>query len=213
MRILQEALKIKVDGRFGPSTFRTLIDFQKKSGLKPDGVAGSRTILELKIADKINGTETPIVEPIPEKVELSVAPPKPSAKKIIDRFEARAKAIQENLDNLRVARDENTGFTNVLIDDARSIFGAETGKAVYEKTWQSIQAETRKSLAELRATIGSVEMTELEQARLKKLDRSYAQILGQELGGPEVIASVVASVKALPDTAIAAGYGVVGMGK
>lgn len=206
-------MKIKADGRFGPSTFRTLIDFQKQSGLKPDGVAGPRTILELKIADKINGTEKPVIELVPEKIELPVAPPKPSATKIIDRFEIRAKAIQENLNNLRAARDENTGFANVLIDDARSIFGAETGKAVYERTWQSIQTETRTSLAELKATIENIEMTEIEKTRLNKLSRSYSQMLKQELGGPEVVASVVASAKALPDTAIAAGYGVVGIGK
>lgn len=206
-------MKIKADGRFGPATFRTLIDFQKKSGLKPDGVAGPRTILELKIAEKINGTEKPVIEPVPEKVELPVVPPKPSATKIIDRFEVQAKAIQENLSHLRAARDENTGFANVLIDDARSIFGAETGKAIYEKTWQSIQTEGRTSLAELKASIENIEMTEMEQARLNKLNRSYSQMLKQELGGPEVIASIVASANALPDTVVAAGYGVVGIGK
>ncbi len=214
VEILQEALKITPDGKFGPSTFRTLIDFQKNNGLRPDGVAGPRTIAVLNIAEKIKGTDKIPAEPAPvPEVVAPIVPSKPSASKIISTFENRAKAIKNNFQELRAARDENTGLVNVLIDDARSVFGGETGKATYEKAWESIRAETRASLAELKASIGNLEMSEEEQARLSRLDRSYARMLKQELGGPEVIASTIASIKAVPDAVISAGFGIIGTGK
>jgi len=185
VKILQEALKITPDGKFGPSTFRTLIDFQKNNGLKPDGVAGPRTIRILNIVEKIQGTEAPkpapAAAPAPEIIE-PIVPPKPSASKIISTFENRAKGIQANFQTLRAVRDENTGFVNVLIDDARSVFGGETGKATYEKSWEAIRTETRASLAELKASIGNLEMSEEDQTRLSRLDRSYTRMLKQELG-------------------------------
>ena len=40
---LQEALKIEVNGKFGPDTEKALIDWQQKNGLEPDGIAGKNT--------------------------------------------------------------------------------------------------------------------------------------------------------------------------
>jgi N-acetylmuramoyl-L-alanine amidase len=43
VRELQELLKLKVDGIFGPGTELVVIEFQKKNGLKSDGVVGPKT--------------------------------------------------------------------------------------------------------------------------------------------------------------------------
>lgn len=44
---LQEALKIEVNGKFGTDTEKALIDWQKKNGLEPDGIAGRNTYRSL----------------------------------------------------------------------------------------------------------------------------------------------------------------------
>ena len=43
VRELQEALKVHVDGKFGKDTEATLIAWQQKHGLEPDGIAGRNT--------------------------------------------------------------------------------------------------------------------------------------------------------------------------
>lgn len=41
---LQEALGITVDGDFGPATKQAVLSFQKRNGLKEDGIAGPQTL-------------------------------------------------------------------------------------------------------------------------------------------------------------------------
>lgn len=43
VRVLQEALDIKVDGDFGPATKKAVMDFQKQAGLYVDGIVGTQT--------------------------------------------------------------------------------------------------------------------------------------------------------------------------
>jgi len=40
-----------VDGKFGPGTKKALIAFQKSNGLKPDGIAGPKTLAALQLDD------------------------------------------------------------------------------------------------------------------------------------------------------------------
>lgn len=47
---LQAALKIAVDGDFGPATKAAVVAFQKKQGLYPDGVVGGNTWAKLGVA-------------------------------------------------------------------------------------------------------------------------------------------------------------------
>lgn len=47
VRILQELLNIDADGVFGPNTRTSVVNFQKKNNLKPDGVVGPMTWLKL----------------------------------------------------------------------------------------------------------------------------------------------------------------------
>ncbi len=99
MRTLQKALNnanfqhnkglITIDGRFGPSTFRTLIDFQKWAGLSPDGVAGPLTIKYLGIAAELpNDVKPSIVQE--SSVAEPVLPPKLDVTKIIKSYETKA---------------------------------------------------------------------------------------------------------------------------
>jgi hypothetical protein len=45
---LQERLSVVVDGDFGPSTKRALIEFQERQGLTADGIAGAKTLATLR---------------------------------------------------------------------------------------------------------------------------------------------------------------------
>ena len=47
---LQGALKIVMDGDFGPATKAAVIAFQKKHGLYPDGVVGRNSWAALGVA-------------------------------------------------------------------------------------------------------------------------------------------------------------------
>lgn len=228
VRILQIALnrantavkkpEILVDGQFGPSTFRTLIDFQKRVGLTPDGIAGLKTIEFLEIAQELpNFAKPSVVEPAPvvepTPVVVPVKPPGPDVEKIIGRFEARMNGIRANQISLRTARDENTGIFNVLIDGGVGALGGDTGMDSYERSWNEIRNQTRTALAELKLTIGNAELTEKEKIRYDRLNQSYTKLLKSNLGGPEFVASAIASAKALPDDAISAGYGMLGIAK
>lgn len=47
VKMLQQKLKISVDGKFGPKTLKTVIIFQEQHGLHTDGVVGPKTNVEL----------------------------------------------------------------------------------------------------------------------------------------------------------------------
>lgn len=54
---LQEALKIKADGNFGPGTETALKNWQAANGLVPDGAAGSATLVKIGVS-----VDVPVVQ-------------------------------------------------------------------------------------------------------------------------------------------------------
>ena len=48
---------VRVDGIFGPETFKALIKYQKNNGLVVDGVAGPITIASLENKEEVSDTQ------------------------------------------------------------------------------------------------------------------------------------------------------------
>lgn len=48
---------LKIDGKFGPATKKAVMEFQRKSGLKIDGIVGAATIAKLAVALKKRDTK------------------------------------------------------------------------------------------------------------------------------------------------------------
>ncbi len=77
----------------------------------------------------------------------------------------------------------------------------------YERQMAAIRDRTRAALAELKTAVGTHEMSEKEKIRFARLNASYSALIQEDIGGSEVLASAIASVKATPETLASVGYG------
>lgn len=233
---LQTALKIKVDGKFGPTTFRTLIDYQKKNGLRTDGVAGPRTIAKLGIAEAISGKATiapempvvkvtppaapvapaaPTVQPTePKAAETpAVTPTLPAVTKALQKHATLSRMVRENLDSIRVSRDENTGFFNVLADDLVGLANGETGRDIYMRSWKLAQEQAATYQRDLLSSLSRIDLQPKERKQLEKLNQAYLEMSQETLDGMGVLKSVGNTILDIPEDLALAGNGAVGIGK
>lgn len=81
VRLVQERLAIRVDGRFGDATEAAVERFQNKTGLEADGIAGPRTLAALGLlgrSDRPAAAEA-AAQPQPTSVPSSHRPTAPAA--------------------------------------------------------------------------------------------------------------------------------------
>lgn len=197
---LQKALKVDPsDGSFGPDTFKALIEYQKATGLKPDGIAGWETQRKLGISvtvvkeweaapilhkQKYSRTEKRDGWTKGNIVTTSESLPKIDTAKILGKYETRLKGLQDSLSEIRKHRDENTGFFNVLGDDLVGAFWGETGKAIYERSYQAIKSQAKGAIIQMDTDMKDRQISTHEWNQYLNIRIELEKCLGQKLGEP-----------------------------
>lgn len=142
--------------------------------------------------------------------------PIPTAR-ILSRYESLAKGMEGQFQDIRKSRDENTGFFNVLADGVVGLAGGETGRDIYKGSWDSTAATCKSILARMESEIGGRTLSPAEQAQVDRVRQQLAGLIRKPWEEVGVTSSVIATAKALPETAVDntkyAAHGVYGMGK
>ena len=116
-----------IDGDFGPSTRRALVAFQAEHGLKPDGIAGSKT-------------ETSLEKAVPIQMQGNDGRQDATVKDLKKRSSTARKA-----DNLKKAA-QGTGAVAVIVEGTGGLSGLET-KFDFMRTLSGYADEFRSFIA------------------------------------------------------------------
>lgn len=144
--------QIAEDGTFGPNTERAVREFQARSGLTPDGIAGPRT--KAALAAALGSGPRPAPTP-PAPVPPSPTPPRPSDDgETVKAFAERLAQEWNRLSNGRVGAEAKR---NWLLNDyaqtlegARRRFGSAKSEDAIRRAWmisreQQMLFDTRQS--------------------------------------------------------------------
>lgn len=149
VRQIQKALGVDQVGNFGPKTETAVKEWQRKNGLKDDGIVGPITLAKMGIKVEVVSTPTPKSVPSTtskyskDKIEVAVK------KKGYKWFEGK-----DFLLNIVGVRNSDTGtkVTNAF-DDKITVSYQENGQWVY-KEWMNTTDPGTKGVKEYRNAAG-----------------------------------------------------------
>jgi len=190
---VQQALKVPVDGFFGPQTEQAVKDFQTAQGLQVDGVVGPRTRAKLFPTEQPEPAteekkEAPSSTPPSAPVSASSTPSSPSSAPATERpwlrVGAVGEAVKEVQQALGIHADGSFGrLTERAVKEFQFTHDLPVDGVLGPRTWAKLDEKKPAPDAAMQALIGmGFSDVEVNARLLRKHNGDLEQVVAEILG-------------------------------